>query len=97
MYLFDKNTSEKISLIPGEVRTNWSGVVSPDGKSVAFLSAGKSEDAAIYSVPIDGGTPVKLCDGISTGRNAQSNVPSRVNDNGGVYGKGGYSFLLDWT
>lgn len=96
--LLDKTTGEAASFIPGEVRTNWSGVVSPDGKSVAFLSAGEyTGDASVYYVSIDGGNPIKLCDGISMGRTLNSNVPSRLNNVDTVYGNADYAFLLDWT
>lgn len=62
--IFDVETHELSSFIPGESRTNWSGVASPDGESVAFISAPTSgaKTAALYITSVDGGEPVKILD-----------------------------------
>lgn len=77
--VFNTQTQEYSSLIPSETRTNWSGVISPDGRNVAFLSAPKqgNGNASLYSVPIDGGEPVKICDDIPVSRTSVNNVTSR--------------------
>ncbi len=51
------------SYIPGESRTNWSGVVSPDGTQIAFLSASQkgTDEPAIFFTNISEETaPTKL-------------------------------------
>lgn len=96
--VFDTQTREYSSLIPGEVRTNWSGVISPNGENVAFLSAPKmGGSASLYSVSIDGGEPVKIYDDIAVGRTSTQNVVSRPNSSG--YGSPAYSivFLIEWN
>lgn len=96
--LLDKNTGETFSIIPGESRTNWSGVVSPDGKTIAFLSTAANGDASIYTVPIEGGNPIKLCDGIPISRTYSGTVPSRACHYSEAVGYNpDYAFLLDWT
>ncbi len=98
--VFDTQIQEYFSLIPGETRTNWSGVISPDGKNVAFLSAPKQGDgsASLYYVPIDGGEPVKICDDISVGRTGTNNVLSRPNSSGYSSSTGNsIAFLTEWT
>ena len=50
------------SLIPViQSRWNWNGVVSPDGKTVAFLSKLESEsDVKLFSIPLEGGEPTMI-------------------------------------
>lgn len=62
---YDVNTEEAIPYIPGESRSNWSGVCSPDRSQIAFLSAPQQGNGGpdIFIIPFDGGEPVKLeCD-----------------------------------
>ena len=78
---------ENESLIPDvKGRKNWSAVVSPDGKKVAFLSrltSGTDTTASLYIVSSDGGDPKKI--------NTQYSFPSDFSV------KAKYSVgLLDW-
>lgn len=69
-YLHDNSSSslswysDKQALVPDiKGRTNWSAVVSPDGKKVAFLSrltSGTDTTASLYIVSSDGGEPTKI-------------------------------------
>lgn len=56
--------SDDEALVPDiKGRTNWSAVVSPDGKKVAFLSrltSGTDTAASLYIVSSDGGEPTKI-------------------------------------
>lgn len=90
--IFDMATQESSSFIPGESRSNWSGVISPDGRSIAFLSAPTSEtgNAALYVTSVDGGEPVKILDNISSGRGTTGYILTRPATNSTVY------FLLEW-
>lgn len=97
--VFDTQTQEYSSLIPGETRTNWSGIISPEGGCVAFLSAPKqgNGDASLYSVSIDGGEPVKICDDISVNRNLFNNAASRpVNYSYSSAESSDVVFLAEW-
>lgn len=60
--LFDVTTGEATSYVPGDARYSWSGVVSPDGANVAFLSSpkGGTELPSLYVMPLAGGDPVKV-------------------------------------
>lgn len=98
--VFDTQTQEYSSLIPSEARTNWSGIISPDGRNVAFLSAPKqgNGNASLYYVPIGGGEPVKICDDISVGRTSTNNVVSRPNSSGySGLTSNSIVFLTEWT
>ena len=57
-YIGDLETGEMTEYIPGSKDT-WNGVVSPDGKTIAFMS-NASGDTAIYFIPVAGGEPVEL-------------------------------------
>lgn len=96
----NKETGADTPLISNETRTSWSGIVSPNGKSVAFLSAPINDgDAALYVVPINGGDPVKICDSMAIGRTTAGNAGSRPNllETGTISGnKQNIFFLLDW-
>lgn len=62
---YDMNSGEVIPYIPGESRSNWSGVCSPDGSQIAFLSMPKEGNGnpEIFIIPFEGGEPEKLnCD-----------------------------------
>lgn len=62
---YDMNSGEVIPYIPGESRSNWSGVSSPDGSQIAFLSMPKEGNGnpEIFIIPFEGGEPEKLnCD-----------------------------------
>lgn len=70
--IYDTNTGLSYSYIPGESRINWSGVVSPDSGSIAFLSVPNNtndtyRDTAIYITSVSGGmNPTKVdCDLLS--------------------------------
>ncbi len=97
--VFDTQTQEYSSLIPGETRTNWSGVISPDGRNVAFLSAPKqgNGNASLYYVPIDGGEPVKICDDISVSRTNVNNITSRPAHYRYSSTSNNIVFLTEWT
>ncbi len=59
---YDMNSGEIIPYIPGESRSNWSGVCSPDGSQIAFLSMPKEGNGnpEIFIIPFEGGEPEKL-------------------------------------
>ncbi|MCM1046465.1 MAG: hypothetical protein NC417_13245 [Candidatus Gastranaerophilales bacterium] len=90
--IFDTATQELTSFIPGESRSNWSGVISPDGETVAFLSApaNATGSASLYTVPLTGGEPVKLCEDIPSGRGSTNYIITRPSSGSVVY------FLLEW-
>lgn len=90
--VYDTETGETASFIPGESRSNWSGVISPDGKSVAFLSApvNGTGSASLYIVPVTGGEPVKICEDIPSGRGSTGYTITRPASNTTVY------FLIEW-
>lgn len=90
--ILDIETQETASFIPGESRSNWGGVISPDGKSVAFLSAPASGtgNAALYVTSIDGGEPRKLCESIPSQRGSTGYIITRPDSGKTVY------FLLEW-
>lgn len=90
--VYDTSTGETASFIPGESRSNWSGVISPDGESVAFLSApvNGTGSASLYIVPVTGGEPVKICGDIPSGRGSTGYTITRPASNITVY------FLLEW-
>lgn len=92
--IYDKNSGKVTSYIPGESRSNWSGVVSPDGSQIAFLSAPVSGtgSASLYVTGIDGGDPVKLVDGLASGRDDNS---SRMCTRPGQ-GANSLCVLLEW-
>ncbi|MBD5094791.1 MAG: hypothetical protein HDT26_11035 [Subdoligranulum sp.] len=94
--IFDTVTQELNSFIPGESRSNWSGVISPDKESVAFLSApaNGTGNAALYITSVDGGEPVKILDEVTAGRSLHGNVWTRPNSQNVVETK--VSFLLEW-
>lgn len=75
-------------------------MISPDGENIAFLSAPLTGDgsASLYSVPIEGGDPVKICDGISISRTTSSNAISRPCNFGYSYGSKSVNivFLVEW-
>lgn len=98
IYLFNNNTKESIPLVSSTARTNWSGVVSPDGQNVAFLSAPSTDgNASIYYTSVNGGEPKKIYDSISVGRSSISlNVPSRLHTNDMLSRNASIVFLLDW-
>lgn len=90
--IFDVVTQELSSIIPGESRSNWSGVISPDGKSVAFLSApaNGTGNAALYVTSVNGGEPVKVLDDISSARGTTGYTLTRPTTGKTVY------CLLEW-
>ena len=55
-------TKEKTGYLPDAERYNWSGILSPDGSTIAFLSVSKASDGIVelYKMPISGGEPTKL-------------------------------------
>lgn len=59
---YNTTTGTAEELVSGEVRTNWSGVYSPDGSMIAFLSMTNGGGGApeIYIMSADGSNPQKL-------------------------------------
>lgn len=95
--IYDKISGNTRTLLSGDVRENWSGVINPSGDSIAFLSIPRSGNgnASIYTIPLNGGEPQKVCENISGADNKADPVtrPQRWFVN--------YSFshapiLLDW-
>lgn len=69
-FIYDLNTAEITSYIPGKARINWSGVFSPDGGKIAFLSRPKegSGTPEIFMISPNGGEPEKIiCDLVLSG------------------------------
>ncbi len=63
--LYNPKSHESSEYIPGTSRSNWSGVCSPDGSQIAFLSMPKEGNGnpEIFIIPFEGGEPEKLnCD-----------------------------------
>lgn len=63
--LYNPKSHESSEYIPGTSRSNWSGVCSPDGSQIAFLSMPKegNSNPEIFIIPFEGGEPEKLnCD-----------------------------------
>lgn len=63
--LYNPKSHESSEYIPGTSRSNWSGVSSPDGSQIAFLSMPKEGNGnpEIFIIPFEGGEPEKLnCD-----------------------------------
>lgn len=63
--LYNPKSHESSEYIPGTSRSNWSGVSSPDGSQIAFLSMPKegNSNPEIFIIPFEGGEPEKLnCD-----------------------------------
>lgn len=60
--IIDVDTDERTEYIPGTSRSNWNGVLSPDGTKVAFTSSPLSgaQNPSIYIVPLSGGEPIKI-------------------------------------
>lgn len=59
--IFDTATGEKTGYVPGTSRFSWHGVLSPDGRQIAFMSQPKSgTEKDIYIMPLEGGDPVKV-------------------------------------
>lgn len=83
--IVNTETQEVFEYIPGTTRKNWSGVVSPDGTEIAFLSepATGTESPSIYTTSVDGGDPVRI--------NCDIDFP-RSDD----YGRKDRFYLLDW-
>lgn len=88
-------TKQLSSFIPETSRCNWSGVVSPDGATVAFLSMSSSTsgDAEIFTIPLAGGDPIKV--------NLSSSLQSTYGDISMERQHGSqaemYCYLLDWV
>ena len=61
-FIYDSNTAEIASYIPGNARINWSGVFSPEGGKIAFLSQPKegSGTPEIFVISSDSGEPEKI-------------------------------------
>lgn len=61
--IYNTKTKKITKYIPGKSRNNWSGVASPDGKQIAFLSTTMSystRDVDLYITSPKGGEPEKL-------------------------------------
>lgn len=62
-FIVDVTAQTESVYIPGNSRDNWSGIISPDGTKIAFLSVLRptaSGAKGIYIVPVNGGDPVKV-------------------------------------
>ncbi len=97
IHLLNTETDDDTMLVSGQARTNWSGVVSPDGEKIAFLSAPyNTGDASVYYVSTEGGDPVKICEGISVHR-GMGKIETRPHDVSISLGeKGSFCFLMEW-
>lgn len=64
--IYDKISGNTRTLLSSDVRENWSGVINPSGDSIAFLSIPRSGNgsASIYTIPLNGGEPQKVCENI---------------------------------
>lgn len=63
--IYDSGSHESKKYIPSESRSNWSGVCSPDGSQIAFMSMPSTGNGnpEIFIIPFEGGEPEKLnCD-----------------------------------
>lgn len=59
--LYDMESEEITEYIPESSRTNWNGVLSPDGTQIAFMSEPSgTSNTDIYTVPLSGGEPSKV-------------------------------------
>ena len=77
--LYNPKSHESSEYIPGTSRSNWSGVCSPDGSQIAFLSMPKegNSNPEIFIIPFEGGEPEKLnCDIVFS--NDTSTSPSSI-------------------
>lgn len=94
--IYDTETQELTSFIPGESRSNWSGIISPDKESIAFLSAPAegTGNVALYITSVDGGEPVKVLDDITLGRSRTGEILTRPI--GQYLGGASVCFLLEW-
>lgn len=54
------NSDEQNFYIPGNTRTNWNGILSPDGTQIAFLSTIGVGEPKIYVTSINGGEPTEV-------------------------------------
>ena len=62
-YIVDVATQTESAYIPGDSRDNWSGIISPDGTRIAFLSSPRqtfTRTNDIYITSVNGGDPVKV-------------------------------------
>lgn len=60
-YIIDVTTGDYQTYIPETSRSNWNGVLSPDGTQIAFMSSPQGgTDVSIYTVPVSGGDPVRV-------------------------------------
>ena len=61
--IFNLSDNSETEYIPGgNSRSNWSGVISPDGNMVAFLSypATGNGNTKLYKMPLSGGDPIEI-------------------------------------
>lgn len=90
--LVDVGTHEVTEYIPESSRYNWSGVISPDGSSIAFMSAPASGNgaSALYTVALGSDNPIQV----------PSSLPDSVDNHGKrllePLGEGTCVTLLDW-
>lgn len=95
------DTAETAEYLPSSERYNWSGVLSPDSQTVAFLSVPQKAGGVVelYTVPLSGGEPTKI--DIVASEATLLDVTTMTNDD--LYGPTsikGYEewhfYLLDW-
>ena len=90
--IVDTETEEAVEYVPGSSRHSWSGVMSPDGTQIAFMSApiNGDEPSDLFVTSIDGGDPVRV----------PNSLPASANDDGfpqtEVGGLGTCVTLIDW-
>lgn len=60
--LVDTTTQEATEYVPGSSRHSWGGVMSPDGQSIAFMSApiGGNEPSDLFVMSVDGSDPKRV-------------------------------------
>ncbi len=92
--IVDATTEEATSYVPGDARNSWSGILSPDGTQVAFLSALRNvhdTPTDLYITTLDGSEPRKV----------EVDLPDSLKDVGLVKtkltGMGTYVFIVDWA
>ena len=72
-YIIDVTTDNYQTYIPETSRSNWNGVLSPDGTQIAFMSSPQGgTDVSIYTVPVSGGDPVRVNTEMSFATRTQS-------------------------
>lgn len=97
-FIANLETGETEQYIPESERYNWSGVLSPDGSTVAFLSipSNGGGNVELYTVPLEGGEPTNVS--VVANGDVFVNITALPNSDLAITpGLGDvYCFLLDW-